>query len=195
MGDSETTEGLATEATIALTVGNNCNSEKTRLKYAVSDPRHEAVVCSWYPTSKIACAVLLLKPTAIPLNEMLFESFLEAARLIWECELVPPNPVVDESIQFTKRFLDAPATGGVGSSATGGEWHRNLVAASVNAKLGIVSAGVETFDFEAGSTPAQRNIAWKPVRDFMQGVEEQPEWFMKWAAQKKAGGQRETQKT
>ena len=143
--------------------------------YALNDPKHKEIVCSWYPKSKVACAVSLLKPTVIPLNGMLFDSFIEAARIIWENELEAPNPVVDESIQLAKRFLDSPATGGVGSPATGGEWHRNLVEASVCAKLSIVATGgSETFDFEANVNPQTKHAAWKPVRDFMQGVEEPP---------------------
>ena len=159
--------------------------KKTRLLYAISEPKHREIVCSWFPKSVFACVVSLLKPTVISAWGMSFDSFREAARMIWEQELEVPNPIVDEAIQLVKRLIGSPATGGDGSPATGGEWHRNLVAASVNAKLGIVSAGVETFDFDAGIIPTQRNAAWKHVRDFMQGVEEQPEWFIKWVAKKK----------
>jgi len=128
MGDGDDAEGVAKEAMIALTLSDTCNSEKTWLLYALSEPKHREIVCSWFPKSVFACVVSLLKPIVIPFWGMSFDSFTQAARMIWQNELEVPNPVVDEAIQLVKRLIGSPATGGDGSPATGGEWHRNLLA-------------------------------------------------------------------
>ena len=61
-----------------------------------------------------------------------------------------------------------------------------LVEASVCAKLNIVAtAGSDMFDFDEDVDPQVRQAAWKPVRDFMQGVDNPPSFFYDMVGTKK----------